>query len=144
PQQGWPGGGGQETRGIRRPPPLWQAVASAPTRGDDTDGVHGTVVWDAAGAGSALASSYPVSILEPRAPPREGLAPGQPRQLCDAAQEPAPRSYTAHPGDGYRSDRACLELSGVYLAADASRPSPYQADRRTPCTSADPSPPGSG
>jgi hypothetical protein len=32
--------------------------------------------------------------------PKLGLAHGEPLQLCDAAQEPAPRSHVTHPGDG--------------------------------------------
>src|SRR5262245_53591331 len=56
---------------------------------------------------------YGVSVVESPPPPGEGLAPGQPLQLCDAAQEPAARSHPAYPSDGDRSDRPCLELSGV-------------------------------
>src|SRR5205085_865403 len=82
-------------------------------------------------AGRAPAASHAVSVLEPRSPPREGLAHGQPLQLCDAAQEPTSRSHIAYPSDGPRADRPCLELWRVYLAAGAHRSSPQQADGRT-------------
>src|SRR5678816_4093002 len=36
-----------------------------------------------------------------------------------------------------------MELSGVYLAASASRPNPHPAARRTDCTAADPGSAGS-
>jgi hypothetical protein len=42
------------------------------------------VVWHTAGAGGAPAASHSVSVLEPRSPPGESLAHGQPLQLCDA------------------------------------------------------------
>src|SRR4030095_10118245 len=116
--------------------------ASPAARHDDPDGLHGTLVWHAAGAGRTPAAPPPGSVLEPCAPPGEGLAHGQPLQLCDAAQEPAPRSPPAHPGDGHRVDRPCLELLGICLAAGAYRPSPHQADERTDGTFADPGSPG--
>src|SRR5262249_38722592 len=96
-----------------------------------------TMVWHLAGAGGAPAASHAVSVLEPRSPPREGLAHGQPLQLCDAAQEPASRAHLAYPSDGPRSDRPCLELWGAYLAAGAYRSSPQQAAGRTDDTFAD-------
>src|SRR4029450_1395836 len=85
PQHGWPGRGGQPARGLRWPTPFWQAVAPAPARHDDPDGLHGTLVWHLAWAGCATAAPHSVSVLEPHAPPGEGLARGQPVQLCDAA-----------------------------------------------------------
>ena len=88
------------------------------------------------------AAPHSVSVLEPPTPPREGLAHGQPLQLCDAAQEPASRSHVAYPSDGPRSDRPCLELWGVWLAASAYRSRPHHADGRTACTAADPGSPG--
>src|SRR5215475_3392201 len=97
------------------------------------------MVWHIAWAGRVPAASHAVSVLEPRSPPREGLAHGQPLQLCATPQEPASRAHVASPSDGPRSDRPCLELSGVYLAACAYRSRPQQADGRTDCTSADPS-----
>jgi hypothetical protein len=71
--------------GLGWPPPLGQAVVSAPVGCNDPDGVHGTVGGDAAGAGGALASPYPLFVLEPHTPPGQGLAQGQPLQLYDAA-----------------------------------------------------------
>src|SRR5262245_15697611 len=85
PQPSWPCRGGQPARGLRWPTPVWQAVAPAPTRYDVPDGLHGTLVWHLAWVGRAPAAPYPVSVLEPRAPPGEGLARSQPVQLCDAA-----------------------------------------------------------
>src|SRR5207253_6217083 len=85
PQHDWPCRGGQQARGLRWPTPFWQAVAPAPARHDDPDGLHGTLVWHLAWAGRSPAAPYPVSVLEPRAPPGEDLARGQPLQLCDAA-----------------------------------------------------------
>jgi hypothetical protein len=35
--------------------------------------LHGTLVWHTAGAGGAPAAPYSLSVLEPRAPPGEGL-----------------------------------------------------------------------
>lgn len=84
PQQGGPCRGGQQARGLRWPTPFWQAVAPLAARRDNPDGVHGTLVWHAAGAGGPLATPHPVSVLEPHAPPGEGLARGQPVQLCNA------------------------------------------------------------
>ena len=82
---GGPCRGGQQARGLRWSAPFWQAVASAAARHDDPDSLHGTLVWHLAWAGRAPAAPHPVSVLEPRPPPREGLAHGQPLQLCDAA-----------------------------------------------------------
>jgi hypothetical protein len=84
-QHDWPCRGGQPAWSLRWPTPFWQAVAPAPARHDDSDGLYGTLVWHLAWAGRAPAAPHPVSILEPHAPPREGLACGQPLQLCDAA-----------------------------------------------------------
>ena len=74
---------------------------------------------------------------------RAGLAQGQPLQRCDAAQEPASRAHVASPSDGLRSDRPCVELWGVSLAACAYRANPQQANGRTAGTSAAPSASGS-
>src|SRR5205823_20600 len=123
--------GGEQARRLRWAAPFWQAVAPPATRRDDPDSLYGTLVWHLAWAGRAPAASHSVSVLEPRSPPREGLAHGQPLQLCDAAQEPASRSHIAYPSDGPRADRPCLELWRVYLAAGAHRSSPQQADGRT-------------
>src|SRR5262249_33825353 len=139
---GWPGRGGQPARRLRWPTSFWQAVAPAPTWHDDPDRLHGTLVWHLAWAGGALAAPHPVSVLEPHASPGEGLARGQPVQLCDAPQEPAPRSHAAYASDGHRAGRPCLELSRVYLAAGAYRSCPHPADGRTDCPAADPSSPG--
>src|SRR5438045_1507437 len=104
------GGAHYWARRLRWAAPFWQAVAPPATRRDDPDSLYGTLVWHLAWAGRAPAASHAVSVLEPRAPPREGLAHGQPLQLCDAAQEPASRSHIAYPSDGPRADRPCLEL----------------------------------
>jgi hypothetical protein len=63
-------------------------------------------------------------------------------KFLHSAQEPVSRSPLAHAGDGHRVDRSCLELSGVYLASGAYRPSHHEADGRTDGSSADPGSPG--
>jgi hypothetical protein len=85
PHHGWPGRGGPEARDLRWSTPFGPAVASTPTRHDALDGLHGTLGWHLAWAGRAPAAPYPVSVLASRTPPREGLARGEPRHLCDAA-----------------------------------------------------------
>src|SRR5215510_937819 len=85
PQHGWPCCGGQPARGLRWPTPFWQAIAPAPTRHDDPDRLYGTLVWHLAWARRPPAAPHPLSVLEPHAPPGEGLARGQPLQLCHAA-----------------------------------------------------------
>src|SRR5205823_14982880 len=94
--------GGEQARRLRWAAPFWQAVAPPATRRDAPDSLYGTLVWHLAWAGRAPAASHSVSVPEPRSPPREGLAHGQPLQLCDAAQEPASRSHIAYPSDGPR------------------------------------------
>src|SRR4029453_9090861 len=141
-QHGWPPCGGQQACRLWWSTPFWQAVAPAPARRDDPDGFHGTLVWHLAGAGRTPATPHPVSVLEPRSPPGEGLAHGQPLQFCDAAQEPAPRAHAAHPSDGHRADRPCVELGGICLAASTYSSRPHPADGQTDCTSTHPSSPG--
>ena len=85
PQPGWPCREGPQTRGLRWSASLYEAVRPTAARGDDPDSLYGTVVWHLAWAGCAPAAPHPVSVLEPHAPPGEGLARGQPVQLCDAA-----------------------------------------------------------
>src|SRR4029450_8608896 len=128
PQQDGPGRGGQSEGGLRWPAPFSQTVALTATREDDPDSLYGTVGWYPRRAGGPPTPPHPVSFVEPPPPPGEGLAAGQALQFRDAAQEPAPRSHAAHPGDGHRADRPRLELEGVYLAASAYRPSPHHAD----------------
>ena len=78
PRQGGPCRGGEQTRGLRWPAPFWQAVAPPAARGDNPDSFYGTLVCHLAWAGRAPAAPHSVSVLEPPAPPREGLAHGQP------------------------------------------------------------------
>src|SRR5262247_81801 len=108
PQHGWPCRGGPQTRGLRRSASLCEAVRPTATRGDDPDGLYGTVVWHLAWAGRTPAAAHAVSVLEPGSPSGQGLAPRQPLQLCDAAQESATRAHGAHPGHGHRTDGPCL------------------------------------
>src|SRR5499426_2900794 len=108
PQHSWPCRGGPQTRGLRWSASLCQAVRLTAARGDDPDGLYGTVVWHIAWAGRTLAAAHAVSVLEPCSPSGQGLAPRQPLQLCDAAQESATRAHGAHPGHGHRTDGPCL------------------------------------
>src|SRR6476619_1567057 len=84
PQHGWPCRGGPQTRGLRWSASLYEAVRPTAARGDDPDGLYGTVVWHLAWAGRAPAAAHAVSVLEPRSSSGQGLAPRQPLQLCDA------------------------------------------------------------
>src|SRR3954454_402763 len=111
PQQDGSGRRGQQARGVRRPAPFWEAVAPAAARCHDPNSLYGTVVWDTPRLGGPATAPHPVPIVEPLPPPGEGLAHGQPLQLCDAAQEPAPRPYIAHTSDGHWPNRPCVELS---------------------------------
>src|SRR5262249_8970 len=59
------------------------------------------LLWNAGmahcgGARRSPAAPHPLSVLEPGTP----LVDGQPLQLRDATQEPAPRAHAAHPCDG--------------------------------------------
>ena len=63
--------------------PLCAAVMLATTRHDDPDGLYGTLVWHAAGAGRPPAAPHSLSVLEPSPPPGTTLAYGQPLQFRD-------------------------------------------------------------
>jgi hypothetical protein len=66
-------------------------------RHDDPNGVHGTLVGDAAGAGRTPTAPHSVSVLEPRPPPGTALAAGRPPH--GEVDQTVPEAHIIHPID---------------------------------------------
>ena len=120
--------GGQHPRGVRGAAPVLSAVAREASGGDHPDRLYGTVGGDAAGGGRPMAATHALSVLGPPPSPRTRLAAGAPLELREATEASPARSQATPPSHGHWLDRPCMALSGVYRAAQPSRPNSGTAE----------------